>query len=184
MCFQRDLGPVAISQIDSGPLACGHHLQIFKATPVLDDLIESRLAMAFVAKFCESPLPGLGRLHILASILVCLSHHVARGLGERVIAALENLLENLDRVEFVRQLQATNTCGQLGNCFVIPQRMDCVRPAVVLVILATAASPQPGHGLHPKLVMQELGPGIVGFVAQAIVELDGLQQHPAPAFAI
>ena len=184
VCFQRDLLAVAIPQIDGRSLAGRHDLQVLKAAPVLHDLIDTLLAMVLVTKLGERALPGGGRLHILTTVFIRLSHHVAGALRVLVVAALEDLLEDLERVEFIGQLQPADSRRQLGDGFIIAERVHRERSAVILVVVASAAAAQPGHRLHAELIVQKMSPRRVRFIAQPVVSFDPLQQHPAPAFPV
>ena len=134
----------------------------------------------------DGPLPELGRLHVLPAIFEA-SGQAFQGLGAGVrLGAIGHAFVDLDVVELVGQLETLDAGGQLGDGFVVAERVqgEGARFVVALRFLVAATEAVLGHRLHAELLLQELGEDQVDLTDASGIQLGGLGQEPAPAFAV
>ena len=189
--LEADRVAVAESELDGRALARRLRHHRLEHPPVLHDLVEPLHLPVVAARavLLDVPLPVIGRLGILPAVLENL-----RQVGQRVLAVARlrvvgDGLIYLDEVELVGQLEAPDAGGELRDRLVLGERVERIRPALVLVVVfaAPVAAEVPAvvrHRLHAELPSEEVGERRPHLVRQRGVELLRLEQQPAPAFAV
>jgi hypothetical protein len=130
-------------------------------------------------------------LRILAAILKNFGQLLNGLLGQAGARLGDDLLVELDEVEFIRQLESLDAAGQFGDRLVLFERVQSVGAAFVFLRVVglpakhAAAAPRAlSHRLHAELLLVELGQVIADRVQPIGRVLDRLRQSPTPALAV
>src|SRR5437870_905984 len=108
---------VAKAKANCRLLASGQRRGRLEHPPVADDLIEPLLLPAVFAwaELANRLPPVIGCLWILSPILEDVGQVLQRLFDHSCPRLRNDLLTNLDRVEFVRQLESLDAAGELGD---------------------------------------------------------------------
>ena len=132
------------------------------------------------------------RLWILASILENRDQAAVRVVTSHVLPVALDGLVNLQEVKFIRQLKSLDTRCQLGNGFILLERMQGIRTTLILLTIFVGDGQAEksrtelslGNRLHTKLVVTERRKGPLNLSSQLGRLLCRLVQRPSPTFPI
>ena len=184
--FEVHLLAVAEAKFDRSACSSRKSRMCLESAPGTEDLVDLLfLVIFFIAVDFAAFFQILGGPVELQAVFEYGSEGVQGGLALAGLGVIGDGLIDLDRVEFVGQLEAVDSGSQPGDRFIIFERVESVRAGGLgAASVGDFRRVMADDGLRAELVEQESGQRASSGVEQTGICFDGLGQRPSPTLAV
>ena len=187
MCLEMNLLAVAEAKVDRGPAAGGQGAERVELAPGTEDLVEVVLLGVFLIavelRGCVSDRSAARSSWRRFSKIA--GECVEREFPLPCLGIVRDRLVDLDRIEFIGELESLDSGGQPSDRLVVLESVERIGAGGIEPGFSRRrAELMASHGLRAELTEQEVGQRPSSGVEQAGIGFDRLGEGPPPALAV